>query len=148
MEVKFTADISILDYSHQYGVSHSPQDRNSSRKNWKSAKVLGKLPKSRSGAKRELTINQEVKVKRLYKCNICGTTLQCLSSYNRHSDFHKGNYKHKCSICHKGFMSAPHLSGHMAKHTNFKQHRCEICGKQFAYHSSLNRHMRKEHAPK
>ena len=140
----WTAGFSDPKYPQRNEYMHPPIERRKpcedQLKNTKTSATKNKKHKS--------FVNQEVTVKQIYQCNICGSNLQSLASYNRHSDFHKGHFKHQCTICQKGFMSSADFIGHMAKHTNFKEYGCETCGKKFAYHTSLNRHMRTVHAVK
>ena len=100
-------------YPNQFELTHSTEVR--------SKRKIGNPPTSvtKRDEKPRGTV-AEVTVKQIYQCNICGTSLQSLSSYNRHSDFHKGKFKHTCAYCQKGFMSSTDLNGHMAKHTNVK----------------------------
>ena len=128
-------------YPYQFELTHSTEVR-SERKIGKRPTGVTKRDENPRGTVGEVTVKQ------IYQCNICGTSLQSLRSYNRHSDFHKGKFKHTCAYCQKGFMSSTDLKGHMAKHTNVKVHQCEICLKKFAYHTSLNRHMGLAHAAK
>ena len=142
MTQTWTAGISDLKYVHQYGQLHPPSSR---RKPYARTPVKTATNKEKP---KSLVVSEEVTVKQIYQYIICGTTMQSLASYNRHSDSHKGNFKHTCSICQKGFMSSADFTGHMAKHTNLKEYDCVICGKKFAYHTSLNRHMRMVHTVK
>ncbi|XP_074643045.1 uncharacterized protein LOC141900174 [Tubulanus polymorphus] len=82
----------------------------------------------------------------LFKCELCSSTFNRRSNYNRHRLVHKIKAKddlpHKCDECGRTFLQRCDLKRHLLIHTNNQPYKCDICNKGYIRRKDLSVHMR------
>ncbi|XP_045907926.1 zinc finger protein 287-like isoform X1 [Micropterus dolomieu] len=86
------------------------------------------------------------RVRREFKCGVCGIEFKDVHHLRRHSVVHTGLKPYKCSVCQRGFSQTSHLKSHMRLHTGERPYKCQLCDKSFNHNVSLKSHVQRYHS--
>ncbi|XP_069670434.1 zinc finger protein 501-like [Periplaneta americana] len=82
------------------------------------------------------------KIKKLFKCKVCGKCFLKLSDIQRHALLHTSGTPFHCDVCGNSFRKLWVLKRHERIHTKEKPFKCDVCGKCFSGSSYLKKHSR------
>merc|ERR1719192_3033115 len=82
------------------------------------------------------------KIKKTYKCELCGKSL-CSLAYlkTHHETVHEGLRKFNCELCSKDFAHKEGYLSHLRSIHEGQKLQCECCEKNFAQRVQLRRHI-------
>ena len=83
------------------------------------------------------------KVKRSFKCDICGKGLTNGYLLKAHKLTHSTRSRHQCDICEKEVYD---LKAHRIKHLDNTRYKCDQCPKDYAEKASLKAHKEMFHS--
>ena len=94
-------------------------------------------------SKNNITVSNDKKPKKIYKCDKCSKSYNKLQCFRDHQNIHAGKLGkfHHCELCEKFFPSASKLREHMSVHTGARPEICQVCHKSYKCRRSLRRHM-------
>lgn len=91
----------------------------------------------------EATSGKKEKIKKAYRCEMCGKNFALKDSYKSHQRIHTGEKPFTCHICGKQFSHTGGLYYHLKHvHAGIKNHSCDICGRSFALKAAMEDHRR------
>jgi KRAB domain-containing zinc finger protein len=86
---------------------------------------------------------QKEKMKKAFRCEMCGKNFVLKDSYKSHQRIHTGEKPFTCHICGKQFSHTGGLYYHLKHvHAGIKNHSCDICGRSFALKAAMEDHRR------
>ncbi|XP_069673173.1 zinc finger protein 454-like isoform X2 [Periplaneta americana] len=77
-----------------------------------------------------------------YKCHVCERVFRQSRKLREHVRIHTRENLFKCDVCGKEFINSYHLKRHVSIHTGAKVYKCEVCGKGFTCFYRFENHLR------